>query len=74
MKVDMRSIYRFEPITFEGALPSGGDIYYECECGAIVNSVSFIKAACDCGNVVGGQGTTVIKDTGKVKPMKGKLR
>jgi len=74
MKVDMRSIYRFEPITYQGALPSGGDVYYECECGSIVSSVSFIKAACECGNVVGGQGTVKIENPEKVKPLRGKLR
>lgn len=74
MKVDMRSIYRFEPIVFEGALPSGGDVYYECTCGSIVSSVSFIKAACECGNVVGGQGTVKIQSPEKVKPLRGKLR
>jgi hypothetical protein len=74
MKVDMRSIYRFEPIPGADPLPSGGDIYYECECGKIVSSVSFIKAACDCGNLSGGQGTVTVQHPEKVKPLRGKLR
>ena len=37
MKIDLRSIYRFQPIEYSGALPSGGDVYYECECGDIVS-------------------------------------
>jgi hypothetical protein len=74
MKVDMRSIYRFEPIDYSGALPSGGDIYYECECGQIISSVSFIKAACECGNLTGAQGTVTVKSPEKVKPLRGKLR
>jgi hypothetical protein len=74
MKIDMRSIYTFSPVAFEGTLPSGGDIYYECTCGSIVSSVSFIKAACDCGNLSGGQGRITVQDSGKVKPLRGKLR
>ena len=74
MKIDLRSIYRFQPIEHSGALPSGGDVYYECECGDIVSSVSFIKAACECGNVAGGQGSVAIQAAEKVKPLRGKLR
>ena len=74
MTVDMRKIYRFTPFEFEGALPTGGDVYYECSCGGIVNSVSFIKAACDCGNITGGGGATTVTDPSKVKPLRGKLR
>jgi hypothetical protein len=74
MKIDMRSIYTFSPVPFEGTLPTGGDIYYECECGSIVSSVSFIKAACTCGNVAGGQGSVSVTDPAKVKPLRGKLR
>lgn len=74
MKVDMRSIYRFEPIAHAGDLPSGGDVYYECECGQIISSVSFIKAACECGNLAGGQGSVTVKTPEKVKPLRGKLR
>lgn len=74
MKVDMRSIYRFTPFEYEGALPTGGDVYYECACGGIVSSVSFTKAACECGNVSGGGGSTTVQDPSKVKPLRGKLR
>ncbi|HLA34040.1 MAG TPA: hypothetical protein VJ001_04135 [Rhodocyclaceae bacterium] len=74
MKVDMRSIYRFDPIEYTGALPSGGDVYYECECGSIISSVTFIKAQCECGNMAGKQGDVTIKDAAKVKPLRGKLR
>jgi hypothetical protein len=74
MKIDMRSIYTFNPVAFEGPLPSGGDIYYECTCGSIVSSVSFIKTACDCGNLSGGQGNITVQEPGKVKPLRGKLR
>jgi hypothetical protein len=74
MKVDMRSIYRFTPFDFEGALPAAGDVYYECSCGGIVNSVSFIKSACECGNITAGGGTATVTDPAKVKPLRGKLR
>jgi hypothetical protein len=74
MKIDMRSIYRFQPIEYSGALPSGGDVYYECECGDIVSSVSFVKAACTCGNLAGGQGSVTVQSAEKVKPLRGKLR
>jgi len=74
MKIDLRSIYRFHPIDQSDALPSGGDVYYECECGDIVSSVSFVKAACKCGNVAGGQGSVTTQSPEKVKPLRGKLR
>lgn len=74
MKIDLRTIYRFQPIEYSGSLPTGGDVYYECECGDIVSSVSFIKAVCTCGNVTGGQGSVTIQSPEKVKPLRGKLR
>jgi hypothetical protein len=74
MKIDLRSIYRFHPIEHSGALPIGGDVYYECECGDIVSSVSLIKAACQCGNVAGSQGSVSTQSPEKVKPLRGKLR
>ncbi|MCE9569872.1 MAG: hypothetical protein K8R10_07680 [Rhodocyclales bacterium] len=74
MKLDLRSIYRFAPVESDGSLPSGGDIYYECECGDIVSSVSHIAAACQCGNLKGGQGSVRVDDAARVKPMRGKLR
>lgn len=74
MKIDLRTIYRFQPIEHSGTLPNGGDVYYECECGDIVSSVSFVKAACKCGNMAGGQGNVTIQSPEKVKPLRGKLR
>jgi len=74
MKIDLRTIYRFHPIEHSDVLPVGGDVYYECECGDIVSSVSFVKAACKCGNVAGAQGTVAIQSSEKVKPLRGKLR
>ena len=74
MKIDLRSIYRFTPVEPADTLPSGGDIYYECACGDIVSSVSHIAAACQCGNLKGGQGSIKVDDATRVKPMRGKLR
>lgn len=77
MKIDLRKIYRFDPVAMngDGSLPSGGDIYYECtECKHIVSSVSHLKAACECGNLDGGQGTTHVRSPDKVNPLRGKLR
>lgn len=74
MKIDLRTIYRFQPIEHTGTLPSGGDVYYECACGDIVSSVSFIKASCSCGNLSGGQGSVIVQSPEKVKPLRGKLR
>ena len=74
MKIDLRTIYRFQQIEQTGALPTGGDVYYECECGDIVSSVSFIKAACQCGNLTGGHGSVTVKSAEKVKALRGKLR
>lgn len=77
MKIDMRKIYRFDPVdrNADGSLPEGGDIYYECtECTHIVSSVSHLKSACECGNLEGGQGKTVVRTPEKVNPLRGKLR
>jgi hypothetical protein len=74
MKIDLRTIYRFQPIEHSGSLPSGGDVYYECECGDVVSSVSFINVACKCGNVTGGQGSVAMQSSEKVKPLRGTLR
>lgn len=74
MKIDMRSIYRFQPVEYSGKLPSGGDVYYECECGDIVSSVSFVKTACSCGNLKGGAGSVTVQSPEKLKPLRGKLR
>lgn len=77
MKIDLRKIYRFEPInhTTGQALPSGGDIYYECTgCTHVVSSVPHIAASCECGNLNGKGGAVDIKDPSKVKPVRGKLK
>ena len=77
MKLDMRKIYRFDPISrqADGSLPKGGDVYYECgSCNDIVSSVSHIKAACGCGNLTGGGGTTEVKSPDQVTPLRGKLK
>lgn len=74
MKIDLRTIYRFEPVPHTGELPRGGDIYYECACGAVVSSVSFTPVKCECGNVTGGKGEIAIQDPAKIKPLRGKLR
>ncbi len=77
MKLDMRKIYRFDavPCAADGALPKGGDIYYECgSCKDIVSSVSHIKAACSCGNLGGGGGTVAVKSPEQVTPLRGKLK
>ncbi len=53
LNIDLRKIYNFypvEPAPDPAALPTGGDLYYECmDCLVIVNSVPHIKAACACG-------------------------
>jgi hypothetical protein len=77
MKLDLRKIYRFDPIERQpdGALPKGGDIYYECgSCKDVVSSVSHIKVACTCGNLTGGGGTTEIMTPDQVTPLRGKLK
>lgn len=76
--LDMRKIYNFYPITPKpdpAALPTGGDIYYECTgCNGIVSSVSFIKTACQCGNLSGNGGKTTVQDPHKVNVVRGKLK
>jgi hypothetical protein len=78
MAVDMRKIYNFypvEPTPSPDALPTGGDLYYEClECRGIVSSVSHIKAACACGNLGGQGGKTTVRDPAKVQVVRGKLK
>jgi hypothetical protein len=77
MKIDLRKIYRFEAINHPAgaALPTGGDIYYECtECTQVVSSVPHIVAHCECGNLHGKGGKVDIKDPAKVKPVRGKLK
>jgi len=77
MKIDLRKIYRFEAMAHQAdaALPTGGDIYYECtECTHVVSSVPHIVAHCECGNLHGKGGKVDIKDPTKVKPVRGKLK
>jgi len=77
MKIDLRKIYRFEAMNHAAgeALPTGGDVYYECtECSHVVSSVPHIVAHCECGNLNGKGGKVEIKDAGKVKPVRGKLK
>lgn len=78
LNIDMRKIYNFYPIEPKpdpSALPTGGDIYYECmDCMVIVNSVPFVKAACACGNLEGNGGKLTIKMPDRVNVVKGKLK
>lgn len=77
MKLDLRKIYRFEPMDHAAGnpLPTGGDIYYECvACGHVVSSVTHLAAVCECGNLSGKQGSVEVKAPEKVKPVRGKLR
>lgn len=78
MSVDMRKIYKFHPLEQQvdsENLPTGGDLYYECRtCQGIVSSVSFIKAACECGNLEGGKGTVAVRDKALVTVVRGKLK
>lgn len=75
VKFDLRAIYSFYPLGApEGELPAGAQVYYECHCGDVISSVSFIKTACSCGNVQGDKGATQVADAAKVKPVKGVLK
>ncbi len=78
MKVDLRKIYRFEPLpapTEGSALPSGGDVFYEClQCNQVVSSVPFTPAECECGNLKGDKGAISIGDAAKIRPVRGKLK
>lgn len=78
LTIDLRKIYHFyplDPAPDPAALPSGGELYYEClECLVVVNSVPHIKAACTCGNLAGGGGKMEVRDPARVRVVKGKLR
>jgi hypothetical protein len=77
MKIDLRKIYRFDPVPQPAGepLPRGGDIYYECgSCKEVVSSVPHIVVACACGNLTGSGGTTEIKAPDQVTPLRGKLK
>lgn len=77
MKLDLRKIYRFTPMDHAPgeALPSGGDIYYECTaCNGVISSVPRFASECECGNLTGNHGEAVVKDAAKVVPVRGKLK
>lgn len=78
LNIDMRKIYNFypiEPAPDPAALPASGDLYYEClDCQQIVNSVSFIKSVCACGNLDGGAGKVTVKMPERVRVVRGKLK
>lgn len=77
MKVDMRKIYRFDPLGHKAGepLPLGGNVYYECvDCKEVVSSVPHIMVKCSCGNLEGKGGKLNVKDAGRVTPMKGTLK
>ncbi|WP_265947380.1 hypothetical protein [Dechloromonas sp. A34] len=78
LTIDMRKIYNFypvEPAPDPAALPTGGDLYYEClECSAVVNSVPHIKAACICGNLAGSGGKLTVGNPARVRVVRGKLK
>ncbi len=77
MKLDLRKIYRFEATdrNADGTLPKGGEIYYECtECKGVVSSVSHLKAACECGNLIANEGQCSVQFPEKASPLRGKLK
>ncbi|MCL2523543.1 MAG: hypothetical protein FWF20_10850 [Betaproteobacteria bacterium] len=78
LNIDLRKIYNFhpvEPTPDPAALPSGGDLYYEClDCAVIVNSVPHIKTACACGNLSGAGGKLDVKDPARVRVVRGMLK
>ena len=78
LNIDMRKIYNFYPFgeTIDPAnLPSGGDLYYECQdCAGIISSVSHIKSACTCGNLAGGGGRVDVRDPERVNVVRGRLK
>lgn len=78
LNIDMRKIYNFYPVEpgpSADALPTGGDLYYEClDCSVIVNSVPHIKSACACGNLQGAGGKLEVRDPARVRVVKGKLK
>lgn len=78
LNIDLRKIYKFypiEPAPSADALPTGGDVYYEClDCTAIINSVPHIQSACVCGNLQGNGGKVEIKLAERVRAVRGKLK
>ncbi|MCX7178423.1 MAG: hypothetical protein NTX56_06465 [Proteobacteria bacterium] len=77
MKVDLRKIYRFEKFDHEAGapLPTGGDVFYEClECGHVISSVPYTPAECECANLSGNKGNVNVRDSDKVKLVRGRLK
>lgn len=77
MKIDLRKIYKFEVLELgaDTALPSGGDVFYECtQCHNVVSSVPFILTECECGNLKGSKGSISIADPSLIKPVRGRLK
>ncbi|MCX7175872.1 MAG: hypothetical protein NT159_18490 [Proteobacteria bacterium] len=77
MKLDLRKIYKFEALELVvgAALPSGGDVFYECtKCKSVVSSVPYTPAECECGNLKGNKGSIKIGDPSLVKPVRGRLK
>lgn len=77
MKLDLRKIYKFEALerSADAALPSGGDVFYECtQCNSVISSVPYTPAECECGNLKGNKGTINIGDPSLVKPVRGRLK
>jgi hypothetical protein len=77
MKLDLRKIYRFEHVAHDAGapLPTGGDVFYECaECGHVISSVPHTPAACECENLSGNKGAVKIRDSAKVKIVRGRLK
>lgn len=77
MKLDLRKIYRFEAVKHDDAtpLPTGGDVFYECvDCSNVISSVPYTPAACECGNLSGNKGEITVRDSAKVKPVRGRLK
>ena len=78
LNIDLRKIYLFQPIEpapAADALPTGGDVYYEClDCTVVLNSVPFIKCACRCGNLTGAGGELKTEKPDRVRVVRGKLK
>ncbi|OQA34497.1 MAG: hypothetical protein BWY57_00424 [Betaproteobacteria bacterium ADurb.Bin341] len=77
-QIDLRKIYRFyplDPAPGPDALPSAGDLYYEClECAVILNSVPRAQVACNCGNLSGNDGKIEVKNPERVRVVRGRLK
>lgn len=77
MKLDLRKIYKFEALELRAdtALPSGGDVFYECtQCHSVISSVPYTPAACECGNLKGNKGSINIGNASLVRPVRGRLK